>query len=109
MLLGLLKSLSKSLKTVDRASLIKSLIENGKISKDEKKKLVSQVIVESSDLKADEVTSTVFVNSKDNTKKKILAAILDVAIAGGLGYLKGGQAGAGAAAAKQLLEELDGR
>ena len=91
----------------DRTAVIASAITDGKVTKDEQKTLIAGALKNIPNLDVNAVTSEVFKGQNKETQKKILADILQIAIAGGEGYLTGGDAGAGLAAANTLVGILN--
>lgn len=104
--MGFIKWLISGLSTVNKRLLISHLLKDKKMTKEEKRTVAVDTLTALEDEKVlDEAVARV----NDDTQKKILKTLLAVAVAGGKGYLVGGEAGAGLAAADTLLRELNNK
>lgn len=89
--MGFIKWLINGLSAKNKALLIGHIFKNDKLSKEDKQQIAIDTLS----------------NLDEDAKKGILKTLLSVAVAGGNGYLVGGNSGAGMAAAEALLKEID--
>jgi hypothetical protein len=101
----LLEFLANSLSMDEKSALITGVV-SGKLTPDQQKQLITSVLANLPNLDTAGVASEIFGGANQQTQRTILADILKIAVAGGEGYLSGGDAGAGMAAAMELIAIL---
>jgi hypothetical protein len=103
---GIIQWLINSLSAQDLRGMIKAAISNKKIPVEQQKAIATDVIGNLPALDQQAVATEVFSKQGDDTKRKILKDLLAIAVAGGVGYATGGQAGAISAGVDQLIDNL---